>query len=295
MRVTHRMMAESVSQNLRLNLYRLDRLSNQLASGKVFTKPSQNPVGVSRSMLYKTALNRNEQYRLNTNEARGWLSTTHDALMKGLEVLQRLRELSVAAANGTYSDTERSSIASEAVQLKEHLLALANTQHNELYIFGGHRTLEPPYAYNEEGQLEYRGDLGHRVQEVGTFQQVVMNLNGQEAFGGVEVFEAVEQICQALLEDDSETLSGEALEKIDRGIDLFLQRLADVGARQLRVETMYDTLFEQSIYLKQMLSELEDIDYAETITEFQMQENAYRAALATAARMMQPSLVDYLS
>jgi len=74
MRVTHRMMAESVSQNLRLNLYRLDRLSNQLASGKVFTKPSQNPVGVSRSMLYKTALNRNEQYRLNTNEARGWSS-----------------------------------------------------------------------------------------------------------------------------------------------------------------------------------------------------------------------------
>lgn len=296
MRVTHRMIAGSVNVNLQQSLERLDQRSRQLSTGKVFYRPSQDPVGTYRVMRYRDAINRNGRFRLNINEAKGWLQATESALMEALSVAQRISDLCISGANGALSETELLSIAGEVHEFYGHLVGVGNTEYSGLYIFGGHRTGEPPYREGAAG-LEYHGDSGERCLEISPHQEIVMNLNGKRAFGGAEgtrLMEAVSRVHEALLGGEQELLGGAALAGINDGIDLILERLSEVGARFNRIEAMEQTLAEEDLYLKEMCSHVVDIDLAGALTEYSMEEYAYRAALATASRVLQPNLLDYL-
>ena len=146
MRVTHNMLANSVSQNIQRNLRALERRSNQLSMGKMFDRPSQDPVGTYRSMrITSTGLARNEQFSRNIGEGKTWLNSTESALADSIDAVQRLRELAVYASNDTFSTEDRKAVAPEVEQLLDHLISLGNTDVAGLYIFGGHKTQDPPY------------------------------------------------------------------------------------------------------------------------------------------------------
>lgn len=293
MRVTQRMVGDTVRFNLQRSLNRLEKLSNQLSTGKVFHRPSDNPVGVNKSMRYTASLDRNEQYRLNMTEAQGWMDATEHAMLDGISVLQSVRKLCVYAANEVLTDQERRIIAQEVQELYNHLVGVGNTEFNSLYIFGGHQTLAPPYQ-EVAGTLNYLGDDGVRNLEISPFQEVALNLDGFEAFGGTAIFDDVQEIINRLLADDADYLGNQGLMDIDSGINDFLDGISTVGARIKRVEIMKNALMTENIHLREMRSGVEDIDLALTITEYMMQENVHYAALSTGARTMQPTLIDYL-
>lgn len=147
MRVTHRMLAHAVNRNLKHNMHALNKYSNQLSTGRVFDRPSQDPVGTYKVMrIAGTGLARNEQYRRNIGEGISWLSSTEDALAGTIDALQRLREISVYAANEMFTAADRLAVAPEVNQLLDYLVSLGNTELAGLYIFGGHRTEQKPYA-----------------------------------------------------------------------------------------------------------------------------------------------------
>ncbi|MEW5785210.1 MAG: flagellar hook-associated protein FlgL [Bacillota bacterium] len=294
MRITHSTVTRSVGYYLQQNLSRLEKYSSRMATGKKFQRPSEDPAGVNKSMYFRTSINRNDRFLLNMNESRGWLGVTEIALSQSVGTLQRVRELAVYGANDTLSTDERQAIASEVYGHYEHLLALCNTEFNGLYIFGGHRTGEKPFREDYSGQIRYYGDDGERRQEISPHQEVAMNLSGARAFGAVETLDAVREVFRALVDNDRDFLGGEALKKMDDSISRLMQSISEVGARMQRLDAADSALFDQTIYLREMLSRVEDIDLAYTMIEYQMQENAYQAALATASRMLQPSLIDYL-
>lgn len=296
MRVTHRMIAGSVNVNLQQSLGRLDQRSRQLSTGKAFYRPSQDPVGTNRVMRYREAINRNGRFQLNISEAKGWLQAAESAQMEALAVMQRVRDLCIYGANGALSETELFSIAEEVHEFYEYLIGVGNTEYNGLYIFGGHRTGEPPYREGAAG-LEYCGDRGERRLEISPHQEIMVNLHGGRVFGGTggtSLMEAVSEAHRALVSCEQELLGGAVLAGVNEGIELLLERLSEVGARFNRIEAMEQTLSEEMLYLREMLSYVEDIDFAEALTEYSMEEYAYRAALATASRVLQPNLLDYL-
>ncbi|HHW73825.1 MAG TPA: flagellar hook-associated protein FlgL [Firmicutes bacterium] len=293
MRITHRMIAGSASLNLQQTLARLDQRAQQAYTGKAFRRPSQDPVGINRVMRYREAISRSSRFKLNIGEAKGWLQATETALREGLSALQQIEELTIYGANGGLSQAELDAIAEEVHEFYEHLVGVGNTEYNGLYIFGGYCTGSAPYGW-DEGTLRYYGDAGERRLEISMHQEVVMNLHGERAFGGTKIMDAVTGVHRALLEGDREALSGLALAGISEGIDLLLDRLSEVGARYTRVSAMEHTLSGEELHLKEMLSLVEDKDFAEAMAEFSMEEYAYRAALATSSRVLQPNLLDYL-
>ncbi len=146
MRVTHKMLANAVSRNIQRNLWALQKRSNQLSTGKVFDRPSQDPVGTYRSMrISSTGLARNHQYNRNIGEAKTWLNATENALADGIDVIHRLRELAVYASNDALSAEDRKAMAPEVEQLLNHLISVGNAEVAGLFIFGGHKTQESPY------------------------------------------------------------------------------------------------------------------------------------------------------
>jgi flagellar hook-associated protein 3 FlgL len=81
---------------------------------------------------------------------------------------------------------------------------------------------------------------------------------------------------------------------LDTRIEGIENAQASIGARTRRLETMKDRNDTDGITLKQSLSQVEDADLAQVTLELQMQQVAYQAALQATAKVIQPSLVDFL-
>ena len=320
MRVTHRMLAQSVSRNVRDNLTALERKAVQLSSGRCFHRPSHDPAGVYKVMrLTGTGLYRNEQYQRNIGEGITWLTITEDALIEAVDIVQRLKELAVYAATGTLTPADRELIAPEVEELFDHLVSIGNTELGGLYIFGGHQTQTPPYEKVEIKPdaigVKYAGDKGAREIEITPSQKLTINLTGIEFFGGegvevgeegeekivgagTDLFLTVRKFINILRGTNGEAVGGEEagaiIGELEKRMDHLLQQGAQVGARVKRLQSTEQRLKGEHIHLRELRSKIEDLDLAAAITELTMQENAYHAALATGARMIYPSLIDFL-
>ena len=121
-----------------------------------------------------------------------------------------------------------------------------------------------------------------------------VNVNGDEVFGppGNDVFTVLSTLANDLRTNPSQL--GADVAALDGRISGVQDGLASVGARSQRLETMKDRNSTDGITLKQSLSQVEDADLAQVPLELQMQQVAYQAALSTTAKVIQPSLVDFL-
>ena len=107
------------------------------------------------------------------------------------------------------------------------------------------------------------------------------------------VFQALQQLYRQLV-DHPDYAGAEPIGALDAALDGVLQHVSELGGKQNRVELAQERLLDLQLNLTKILSEEQDLDYAEAIVELKMEEFAYRTALAVGARIIQPSLVDFL-
>ncbi|MBU8771529.1 flagellar hook-associated protein FlgL [Cytobacillus oceanisediminis] len=285
MRVTQSMLSNNMLRNLSNSYSRLDKLQDQISTQKKFTKPSDDPVAAMMGMNYRTDLNRIQQFTRNIGEVRNWVDSTDDALDKGVLALQRIRELTLQASNGTLEEDQRKAVAEEVKQLKEHLQNIGDTQVGGKYIFNGNQTnVRPSESGFQSGTIEL---------EVFSGIKIPVNTEGKALFGDMLSDEGdIQKLITAL--ETNDPAIGDMLENVDKNIDNFLSARALIGAKQNRVELMEDRLSQQEVFSTRILSDNEDIDMEKAIIELTTQESIHRAALSVGARIIQPSLTDFL-
>ncbi|MCU1807060.1 flagellar hook-associated protein FlgL [Cytobacillus firmus] len=285
MRVTQSMLSNNMLRNLSNSYSRMDKLQDQISTQKKFTKPSDDPVAAMMGMNYRTDLNKIQQFTRNIGEVRNWVDSTDDALDKGVLALQRIRELTVQASNGTLEGDQRKAVAEEVKQLKEHLQNIGDTQVGGKYIFNGNQTnVRPSESGFQIGTIEL---------EVFSGIKIPVNTEGKALFGDMLSDEGdIQKLITALETNDPAV--GDMLENVDKNIDNFLSARALIGAKQNRVELMEDRLSQQDVFSTRILSDNEDIDMEKAIIELTTQESIHRAALSVGARIIQPSLTDFL-
>ncbi len=183
MRITNNMLINNMMRNLNNNLKKMNKIQQKLSSGKKFQLPSDDPIGVSRSLKLNTDIAKIEQYKRNLDDAVSWLEITESAVAKVEDVLQRARELTVQAANGTNSDDDLKMISSEIEQLKDHLIKISNTTYAGRYIFSGYKTDVP--LLDENGF--YKPNTLHKDEisryNVGVSDSIEVNVVGVRVFG----------------------------------------------------------------------------------------------------------------
>ncbi|MCS0827721.1 flagellar hook-associated protein FlgL [Cytobacillus firmus] len=285
MRVTQSMLSNNMLRNLSNSYSRLDKLQDQISTQKKFTKPSDDPVAAMMGMNYRTDLNRIHQYTRNIGEVRNWVDSTDDALDKGVLALQRIRELTLQASNGTLEGDQRKAVAEEVKQLKEHLQNIGDTQVGGKYIFNGNQTnVRPSESGFQSGTIEL---------EVFSGIKIPVNTEGKALFGDMLSDDGdIQKLITALESNDPAV--GDMLESIDKNIDNFLSARAQIGAKQNRVDLMEDRLSQQEVFSTRILSDNEDIDMEKAIIDLTTQESIHRAALSVGARIIQPTLTDFL-
>lgn len=290
MRVTQGMLTNNMLQNLANSNQRLNQYMEQLSTGKKITRPSDDPVIAMKGMDYRTEVTQVEQYMRNTNELHNWMDNSDASLDKATQALQRLRELAVQASNDTYDAEERLNIQEEAIQLKEHLVEIANSQVNDKYIFNGTNTNSRPVA--DDGTI--LREEGTQSVEIAVAQGTTLeaSVNPDDVFSQ-EFFTRIDQFITGLGENDRDAIEG-SLEAIDENINATINTRAELGARMNRLELVENRLSEQEIIATRTMSENEDVDYTKAIMNLMTQESLHRAALSAGSRIIQPSLMDFL-
>ncbi|BAS28797.1 flagellar hook-associated protein FlgL [Limnochorda pilosa] len=298
MRITQGMMSAHVLQSLQGNMRRLDRLNEQLSSGKEIRLPSDDPARIARSYDLRRSLGETGRYDANLRDAKSWLNATDAALNEATTVLQRARELTVRGADGSLPQEARDAIAGEIKQLKEALLQVTETEHEGRRIFGGYkvdRQVGPPDLFTPGGgpppTYTYAGDSGTMDYPIGPSATLQINVVGGPVFK--PALDALEQVEFDLVNNPAQ-VGGADLAALDTALDTIIAARSVTGARTNRVEMADMRMKEFDINLKELLSKNEDVEIEEKVMELSMQEYAYRVALQVGARVLQPNLADYL-
>ncbi len=154
MRVTNKMLSNSFLADMRTNLQYMQKLQQQMTSGKEIRRPSDDPFKVARAMQLHTDINTNKQYNENISDTINWLDTTDTALGQVGDVLQRVRELLISAGNAGYSENERRAIKDEINEKVGEVSQILNTSFDGKYIFGGTRGTTKPVDVVAGSSLE---------------------------------------------------------------------------------------------------------------------------------------------
>ncbi|MFX3617893.1 MAG: flagellar hook-associated protein FlgL [Sporolactobacillus sp.] len=296
MRVTQNMMANSLLQHISSGYSKLADYQNQLSSGKKITKPSDDPVVATMGIAYRTDVDHVEQYQKNVTTAQKWMDSSDTALSQVDDVLNRVRDLTVEASNGTYTPDQRTAAQAEISQLTQQLVTLGNTQVGGQYIFHGNDSATPLLQQDSSsGAVSVITNSGSSPDvsiAVNDGIQMTINVPPTAVFTP-QMFGDLSDLQDKLKSGSSSDISA-FLDNIDTRLDAVSTAQADLGAKENRLDMVSNRLSDQKTTATQIMSTNEDADYAETIINLNQQQNVYNASLSVGARVIQQSLVDYL-
>lgn len=306
-------------QSLQSSLY---SLQNQVSTGRKLVTPQDDPVGAAQALLVSQSKSVNELFLKNQGIADTKLSTLDSVLGGVNDELQGIYEKAIAAGNGSYSDAERSFIATELEERLKNLLSLANSQDGTgRYIFGGFESATEPFSVNAplssalpryslaagQRSVEYNGDDGIQLLQVGTNQAVATNETGSAVFmrltdslgniTGRSVFDGVQNMIDYLKTPSATApvaVYSQSLGDIQSAIETVSRSRASVGARQASMETVANVANDRAVQYESQLSDIQDVDYAKALTEVTKKKLQLEAAQSTFSATSQLSLFDYI-
>lgn len=290
-RTTQNMIVGRSLTSLQAGLGRLAQTQEKLSTGKNLNRPSDSPTDATTSMKIRVQVAQTEQHVRNAQNGLGWLDVTDTALSGMADNLRRVSELALQGANASITGTTSAALATEVAQIREGLLAQANTTYLDRPIFGG--VTNQRVAFDANGQ--YVGVDAPVNRSVADGVKVRIDVPGTDVVGDNtgNLFADLTALEDALRLGDKAGIQAGIAAITSRQKDVSNAQAA-VGAAYNRVEAAERKGQDALVTLRTQLSEVEDTDLPKAMVDLQMHEVAYQAALAGTARVMQPSLVDFL-
>lgn len=297
-RITHQSIQQQSLANLQRNLTAMSALQSQLSSGKRVNVASDDPA-VANDMLRlrgeQAALSRQQR---SVADADAWLSTVDNALAGTSAGLRNARDLLVRSGSGALGDQAREAIATELVGVRDALLDQANTSYLGRQVFAG-TSADPAfdrttYAYSGVPAGAPAGTATPPVErQISAGSTVRVDSDGATVFGVGDdsVFKLLDEAVATLRAGGDATAY---LDALDTHISAVTTEMSAVGARHARVLEAKEAVADSQATMKSRLSAVEDVDLAEALLDLQMQEVAYQGALGATAKVLQPTLLDFL-
>lgn len=165
MRVTNKMIIDTVVRNLGQTTKRYLQLQSAISSGRRINKPSDDPLGIAKDLHFRSRLSDISQFNLNITHSISWLSYSDLALDDINGLIIEAKDLAVQLANDTYDENARIAGAAQVREMFNQLLDAVNSQYLNSYIFSGSKTDIPPLLVNAVGVI-YQGDYQDIMMEV---------------------------------------------------------------------------------------------------------------------------------
>lgn len=298
-RVTQGLLVQRSLNNLNQQLRRISVLQERLATGRRVNRPSDDPIDARRAMNLRMLISKNEQFQANISDSNPQLQESASTLMTVVDVILRAMELTTQGANETVGQAQLDAIALEVDELLEAAVAAANHRTNNRSIFAGTQTLADAYDVTRvAGQITavtYAGNDQTIEINISEGIRTKINVTGTEAFqSNVDIFAMLIGIRDDLLAGDQASLRNVRLAELETGREQTLTAVAQIGAIQNRLDRVINGLQDFNVDFQELLSIKIDADFAETVLGLNVAETALNAALSATARVLQPSLLDFI-
>ena len=291
-RITLQTLTAAAQRNLQASSAKLAELQQSATDLKKIPQISADPAAAADSMAVRAQQAAAAQYARNIADGTGWLAAADSALASSTALLQRAKDLTLQGSNGATTPAGKEAIAAELDSIRKDLLAQANTQYLGRSIFAGNSSQGAAYT---EGPLSYTGDPNSTVERRTSANSTIrVDADGSAIFGTSEadsVFGLLSTIAGTLRSGGDVSAQ---LTPLDKAANRVADSRSELGARQGRLLRAQSSNANAAVDLENQRSSIEDLDLAKAILDVKTQELAYQAALSVTAKVLQPTLMDFL-
>ncbi|EOC3059023.1 flagellar hook-associated protein FlgL [Cronobacter dublinensis] len=291
------------------------KYGEQMSTGKRVNRPSDDPISAAQAVVLSQAQAQNDQYTQARTFATQKVSLESSVLNQVTSVITAAQEKMVYANNGTLSDTDRASVATDLQGMRDQLLNLANSADgNGRYIFAGYKTDAAPFS-GTPGNIAYNGGTDNITQQVDSARTMVIGHTGDLVFNNLtsnatpepdgspsetNVFKMLDSAIAALktpmegADETTQTNLLNALTKTSRGLSNSLDNvgtvLAEVGTQLKELGNLDELGAERALGQTSQMSSLVDVDWNSAISSYVMQQAALQASYKAFSDMQGMSL-----
>lgn len=309
MRITNSSMIRSHMYDVQQGLQRMDNLNKQLDSQKQINRVSDDPHKAIKIMNLNNEIKYAEKHNQNVEEVVGWMNNTDANLEEFGTLLGDIKNSILKVGNGTYSDEEMKAIQAEMNEKIKALGETLNTTHGGRYMFGGTSVDEPPVQIEEKDgvvTLKLNPNINSEdlKAEISDGINLDYNVSASEIFNkdGNNYLDSINDLSK-LMNDiangvDAEDNKQELLGDVKKNIDDFFNHTVDTrtkfGVKVNTAEKIKDLNDENILNMKGVLSLEQDVNYVDKFIELKSAEMVYTASIQVGAKLIQPSILDYL-
>ena len=274
----------------------------QMAVGKQILAPSAAPDQAAAIQRLKGEVQRQESHMRTLEVAMRRYTAEETALSSSNDILIRIKELGIQAANDTLAPDDRKAIGVEMKALRDQLLSLGNTRDDSgNYLCSGTRVNTPAFAEGPNGAVLYQGDQTQTRIPAGVERTVQFTRAGTDVFSrvvrdngqAVGFFDALDQMINGMNTSNSGKIQQGIADITQMHNSLTLSQ-AQNGSDQVVVQSQLDVLGENTLRFKSTLSEIEDLDYADAVARMNKEMMGMEAAMGSFAKISGLSLFDYI-
>lgn len=302
MRVTQNITTSTFINYINQHSESLLKTQQQIASHKRINKISDDPIGMGQVLGYRTNLAITDQYLQNIELGKTRLEFNEETLDLAAELVDTARRLAADYSGEDLSASTRQSLALQVKDLYDQVLQMANSKLNGNYIFSGHATSTPAFSRDANFNASYDGDDGNFRVMVADNVEVNVVSDGRRIFqdaanGGVNIFDELRNLIDGL--ENPDPVAGSA--QIEATVDPLQQGRNQINSRRSEYTPILYRLQATEEYMTNLrpkvedaMASLEQADVTRAVVELQTLELAYETTIATAARIIQPSLLNFL-
>ncbi|MCC6876613.1 MAG: flagellar hook-associated protein FlgL [Sandaracinaceae bacterium] len=284
MRVSDSTLSDLLQRNLTERRESYFRAQQQASSGLRVAKPSDDPVAAGTARGLASRERRAAASASMAAESRDELIAVDSVLASAVDVMARARELAIQTGNDTMSASDRAAAAAEVGSLRDQMLALANTQLDGHYVFGGIASESAPY----DAAGAFVGSTSVREIELGPGVRVATQVSG-DVFSGV--FATLDSLEVALNGDDGPTIRA-SLTDLTRGLDQLASGRTEAGTLQQNLQVVGSVAQRVADNAQARRSGLVDADTFDTLSRMMLAESALSQAVSLASRLPMPGLLQ---
>ena len=323
MRITNASMVRSHLYDTQNNLTNMSKINQQISTGKVINTVSDDPHKAIKIMNINNEIKYTEKYNYNIDESVGWMNTTDGALDNVGNLLGEIKETILKVGNGTYSQNEMKSLNEDMNEKIKQLADTLNSTYGGKYLFAGTNVDDAPLKVveNPDGsvKLEFSKDKNGQVipntdalkADISGGVTINYNVSVGEIFNikdgngnNINLLDEINNLSTLMNniangdEQTASTAKEELLNntkgKIDQLFDHVVNERTSLGVKVSTAEKIKEFNDDNIINMKNVLSLDQDTDHVEKFIELKSLELVYQASIQVGAKLIQPTILDYI-
>lgn len=265
-------------------------LVNQISTGKIFNRASEEPVRMNKVMLLNTSERRLEQLKMNASDSASSLKFLDQAYDSMSDVLVRGQELAIQGANETYSPEERQVIAASVEGLISTILGVANSTHLDRYVFSGQMLKTEPISYDGTNFV-YNGNDSELQNSISETITVTVTQNAEDVV--IPALESLVKLRDALNTNDTAGINA-SIADLDTTYKGVVDQRSKVGVELASINLLDNVYANTLTDLTAKRSDYEDVDLTKAISDYTYLQTIYQASVSVSSKLLKTSILDYI-